>query len=85
MRRRNESGTVTEGREASITQEWRQLQVSPFCLFGSRPSLLHLLHHSDITDFHLPDEDFGLLKLKKLQSISLLELFVTEPSKQKKY
>ncbi|XP_073416401.1 partner and localizer of BRCA2 isoform X3 [Dendrobates tinctorius] len=59
--------------------------ASPFCLFGSRPSPLHLLHQSDITDFHLPDEDFGLLKLKKLQSISLLERFVTEPSKQKKY
>ncbi|CAJ0951394.1 unnamed protein product [Ranitomeya imitator] len=103
--------TVTEGREASITQDGDNYRVhdvtpcigvqrrvynlrttaktretvSPFCLFGSRPSLLHLLHHSDITDFHLPDEDFGLLKLKKLQSISLLELFVTEPSKQKKY
>ncbi|XP_073504407.1 partner and localizer of BRCA2 [Phyllobates terribilis] len=58
---------------------------SPFRLFGSRPNLLLLLRHSDITDFHLPDEDFGLLKLKKLKSINLLERFVTDPSKQQKY
>ncbi|XP_077130655.1 partner and localizer of BRCA2 [Ranitomeya variabilis] len=104
--------TVTDGMEASITQDGDNYglhdvtprtegvqrrvynlrttaktreTVSPFCLFGSRPSLLHILHHSDIKDFHLPDEDFGLLKLKKLQSISLLERFVTEPNKQKKY
>ncbi|KAM3916329.1 partner and localizer of BRCA2 isoform 2-T2 [Leptodactylus fuscus] len=51
-------------------------------LFSGRLSLQNLLRHLDITDFHLPDEDFGALKLQKLKSLSLLEPFV--PAKENK-
>ncbi|XP_044159253.1 partner and localizer of BRCA2-like isoform X2 [Bufo gargarizans] len=46
---------------------------SPFFLFSSGLNLKHLMGHVDITDFHLPDEDFGVLKLEKLKSASQLD------------
>ncbi|XP_066432626.1 partner and localizer of BRCA2 isoform X2 [Eleutherodactylus coqui] len=46
-----------------------------FHLFSGGHKSQNLLHHLDITDFHLPDEDFGVLKLEKLKSISHLETF----------
>ncbi|KAM4024123.1 partner and localizer of BRCA2 isoform 2-T2 [Anomaloglossus baeobatrachus] len=58
---------------------------SPSPLFGGRLGLLHILGHSNITDFHLPDEDFGLLKLKKLKSFSFVDPFVPELTKQKQW
>ncbi|XP_071976198.1 partner and localizer of BRCA2 isoform X1 [Engystomops pustulosus] len=54
---------------------------SPFHLFNSRISGHHLLRHLEITDFHLPDEDFGVLKLEKLRSTSPFESFVPEKEK----
>ncbi|XP_056392948.1 partner and localizer of BRCA2 isoform X2 [Hyla sarda] len=56
---------------------------SPFHLLSAQIHLQHLLRHLDITDFHLPDEDFGVLKLEKLKSANHLETSVPEPSEEK--
>ncbi|KAM4697731.1 partner and localizer of BRCA2 [Rhinophrynus dorsalis] len=51
---------------------------SPLPPLSGRISLKHLSCGLDSKDFHLPDEEFGVLKLQKLQSVSHLEPFVTK-------
>ncbi|KAE8579182.1 hypothetical protein XENTR_v10023938 [Xenopus tropicalis] len=53
---------------------------SPFPALSSRMSLEKLLSCLEIKDFHLPDDDFGFLKLQKLKSLSQLEPFVPLPT-----
>ncbi|OCT64317.1 partner and localizer of BRCA2 [Xenopus laevis] len=70
--------------ELTVNQTPERLRLcpapsSPFPALGSRMSLKKLSSRLEIKDFHLPDEDFGLLKLEKLKSVSQLEPFVTLP------
>ncbi|XP_075686616.1 partner and localizer of BRCA2 [Rhinoderma darwinii] len=53
-------------------------------LSSGRFNLHHHMRRFDTTDFHLPDEDFGLLKLQKLKSTNLLKPFVLETTKENK-
>lgn len=57
------------------SKEASELTGSPFPVFSDRISLDRLSHYFKITDFHLPDEDFGILKLEKLKSVNHLEPF----------
>ncbi|XP_075421769.1 partner and localizer of BRCA2 isoform X2 [Ascaphus truei] len=57
---------------------------SPFYDLSGRLSLKQLACSLDIRDFHLPDEEFGVLKLEKLKYGCHLEPFVLKPSTEKK-
>ncbi|XP_063790801.1 partner and localizer of BRCA2 [Pseudophryne corroboree] len=57
---------------------------SPFPSFSGRVSLEHLSQFADVTDFHLPDKEFGTLKLEKLKSTCHLETFVPKAAKVRK-
>ncbi|XP_069840175.1 partner and localizer of BRCA2 isoform X2 [Dendropsophus ebraccatus] len=80
----HDSTNLTEKIQDIRTSRERSEPSSPFYLPSSRLHLQHLLRHLDITDFHLPDEDFGVLKLEKLKSASHLEMFIPDPTKEKK-
>ncbi|XP_030068636.1 partner and localizer of BRCA2 isoform X2 [Microcaecilia unicolor] len=55
----------------------------PFHLHNEMLSSKSLIHSLDITDFHLPDDEFGFLKLEKLNSplLSDVEPHVAAPFK----
>ncbi|XP_075035474.1 partner and localizer of BRCA2 [Mixophyes fleayi] len=65
------------------SKDTKELADSPFP-FSGRVTLEHVSRHLDITDFHLPDEEFGVLKLEKLKSTSHLESFVPTPTRARK-
>ncbi|KAM8960389.1 partner and localizer of BRCA2 [Pelodytes ibericus] len=60
------------------------LPGSPFPRLSRRISLAYLSGGVGITDFHLPDEEFGDLKLEKLKTASHLELVFPKPHTERK-
>ncbi|KAM4631915.1 partner and localizer of BRCA2 [Discoglossus pictus] len=82
------------GRSKDIQYLWASGEVftndvclptsSPFPALSERLSLRHLAACLDIQDFHLPDDEFGILKLEKLRDANQLEPFVSQPSTERK-
>ncbi|XP_072273660.1 partner and localizer of BRCA2 isoform X2 [Pyxicephalus adspersus] len=66
------------------TKEASNPTSSPIPLLSGRVNLDHLSHCLKITDFHLPDEDFGILKLEKLKSLNHLELFTPHMTRERR-
>ncbi|KAM9305460.1 partner and localizer of BRCA2 [Gastrophryne carolinensis] len=70
----------TKDAGSKVLDEATKLKASPFPGLNSRVTLARLA--LDITDFHLPDEDFGILKLEKLKSADHLEVFTSSTPKE---
>ncbi|XP_018416591.1 PREDICTED: partner and localizer of BRCA2 [Nanorana parkeri] len=73
----------TSASDFGSSKEANEPTGSPFPRFSGKVSLDNLSHLLKITDFHLPDEDFGILKLDKLKSANHLEPFTPHTSRER--
>ncbi|XP_068100353.1 partner and localizer of BRCA2 [Hyperolius riggenbachi] len=79
FKRKSSHDASAKPSNSKSSTEVDDLTGSPLPVFGSRISLENLSTLQNITDFHLPDEEFGLLKLEKLKSTYPLEHFTPSP------